>query len=51
MERRLLSLGDEQEREFAGIRERYADVRPFVSAAAVVFALTPADAAAMGGRA
>ena len=50
MERRLLSLGDEQEREFAGIRERYADVRPFVSAAAVVFALTPADAAAMGGQ-
>ena len=49
MEERLLTLSDEERREVAGIKERYADVQPFVSAAAVVFALTPRDAAAMGG--
>ncbi len=50
MEERLLTLSDEEQREIAAIRERYADVQPFVSAAAVVFALTPGDAAEMGGR-
>ena len=45
MQDRLADLDDEEARELAGIRERYADVRPFVSAAAVVFALTPTDAA------
>ena len=49
MQERLLTLRDEEEREVAGIRDRYADVQPYVSAAAVVFALTPADAAARGG--
>ena len=49
MQDRLDSLDEEQDRELAGIRERYADVQPHVSAAAVVFALTPADAAAWGG--
>ncbi|WP_338811875.1 hypothetical protein WDY66_00300 [Dermacoccus nishinomiyaensis] len=49
MENRLEALDDEQRRELALIRERYAEVKPFVSAAAVVFALTPADAAALGG--
>ncbi len=44
MERRLQSLDEEESRELAGIRDRYADVRPFVSAAAVVFAITPEDA-------
>ena len=46
MEERLASLDDEERREVAAIRERYADIRPHVSAAAVVFALTPQDAAA-----
>lgn len=50
MEDRLLTLADEEEREVEGLRERYADVRPFVSTAAVVFALTEADARAWGGE-
>ena len=49
MEERLETLDDEEAREVDGIRERYADIQPFVSAAAVVFALTPDDARAMGG--
>lgn len=44
MEDRLAGLDAEERREVATIASRYADVRPFVSAAAVVFALTPADA-------
>lgn len=44
MEDRLASLDDEEQREIAAIDERYSDIRPHVSAAAVVFALTPADA-------
>ena len=44
MEDRLESLDDEERREIASINERYRDIRPHVSAAAVVFALTPADA-------
>jgi hypothetical protein len=46
MEDRLASLDEEEQREVAAIGERYAEVKPHVSAAAVVFALTPADAAA-----
>jgi hypothetical protein len=46
MEDRLASLDEELGREVVSIEERYADVRAHVSAAAVVFALTPADAAA-----
>lgn len=49
MEDRLLALDDEEQREVEGLRERYADVRPFVSTAAVVFAVTEADARAWGG--
>ena len=45
MQDRLDSLDEEQDRELAGIRERYADVQPHVSAAAVVFA---ADAGRRG---
>jgi superfamily II DNA or RNA helicase len=45
MEDRLAGLDAEERREVAAIEERYADVRPHVSAAAVVFALTPDDAA------
>lgn len=45
MEDRLTSLDEEERREIATIRERYADVQPHVAAAAVVFALTPQDAA------
>ncbi|MDO5696759.1 MAG: DISARM system SNF2-like helicase DrmD [Dermatophilus congolensis] len=46
MENRLDALHDEEQREVAGIRERYADVTPYVSAAALVFALTADDVAA-----
>lgn len=49
MEKRLTTLGEEEARELAAVRERYSDVKPYVSAAAVVFALTPADASMMGG--
>jgi superfamily II DNA or RNA helicase len=45
MRERLDGLDQEEDREAVGIRERYLDVKPHVSAAAVVFALTPADAA------
>lgn len=46
MEDRLASLDEEEQREVATIRERYAEIKPHVSAAAVIFALTPEDAAA-----
>jgi hypothetical protein len=45
MEDRLANLDAEEQREIAAVGERYADVEPHVSAAAVVFALTPDDAA------
>lgn len=48
MEDRLATLAEEERREVAAIEQRYADVRPHVSAAAVVFALTPADARGEG---
>lgn len=41
MYERLDSLDDEEQREVASIRERCSDIKPYVSAAAVVFALTP----------
>ncbi len=44
MRRRLDELGDEEQREIAAITERYRDIKPHTTAAAVVFALTPADA-------
>ena len=44
MEDRLANLDGEEQREIAAIGERYADIKPHVSAAAVVFALTPQDA-------
>ena len=44
MEDRLATLADEEAREVAAIQDRYTDIRPHVSAAAVVFALTPQDA-------
>ncbi|QGF24997.1 DISARM system SNF2-like helicase DrmD [Raineyella fluvialis] len=44
MEARLDSLDQEEKRELEAIRARYTDVKPYVSAAALVFALTPADA-------
>lgn len=37
-------LGAEEDREVAAIRARYAEVRPYVTTSALVFALTPADA-------
>jgi superfamily II DNA or RNA helicase len=46
MEDRLDTLDDEEQREIAAIGARYADIQPHVTAAAVVFALTPQDAAA-----
>lgn len=44
METRLERLDDEEAREVEGIRTRYSDVLPYVSAAALVFVLTPQDA-------
>ena len=44
MSRRLDELDDEEAREIAAITDRYADVKPHTTAAAVVFALTPNDA-------
>lgn len=51
MNERLDSLDEEESREVDMIRERYTDIRPYVSAAAVVFALTPEDAASGDGAA
>lgn len=48
MVRRLDDLGDEEIRELESITARYAEVKPHTTAAAVVFALTPADAAEWG---
>lgn len=44
MSRRLDELDDEEAREIAAIADRYADVKPHTTAAAVVFALTRDDA-------
>ena len=44
IQRRLDELDDEETREIAAIKDRYADVRPHTTAAAVVFALTRNDA-------
>ncbi len=44
MRRRLDEIDDEEAREVAAIKDRYADVKPHTTAAAVVFALTGADA-------
>ncbi|RYC12678.1 ATP-dependent helicase [Nocardioides zhouii] len=44
MTRRLEELDDEEAREIAAITDRYADVKPHATAAAVVFALTRDDA-------
>jgi superfamily II DNA or RNA helicase len=44
MQRRLDALDDEEAREVTAITERYADVKPHTTGAAVVFALTREDA-------
>ncbi|PZU35961.1 MAG: DNA helicase, partial [Microbacterium sp.] len=44
MQRRLDELDDEERREITAIKDRYADVKPHTTAAAVVFALTRNDA-------
>jgi superfamily II DNA or RNA helicase len=44
MTRRLDELDDEERREIAAITDRYVDVKPHTTAAAVVFALTRSDA-------
>jgi superfamily II DNA or RNA helicase len=44
---RLASLEDEEQREVDSISARYAEIKPHVTAAAVVFALTPEDAQAV----
>lgn len=49
MERRRDELDDEEDREIAAITERYAEVKPHTTAAAVVFALTRDDAAEWAG--
>ena len=48
MKRRLEEIDDEEAREIEAISERYAEVKPHTTAAAVVFALTRADAAGWG---
>ncbi|MCM3882900.1 DISARM system SNF2-like helicase DrmD [Frankia sp. R82] len=48
MRERLESLAGEETREVATISQRYEEVKPHISAAAVVFALTEADAAQAG---
>ncbi|WP_220395845.1 hypothetical protein [Bifidobacterium pseudocatenulatum] len=45
MEQRLDDLGAEEQRELETIRNRYRDVKPYVSIAALVFAVSPQDAA------
>jgi superfamily II DNA or RNA helicase len=45
IEDRLTSLDEEERREIDGIKERYADVKPYVSAVALVFAVAREDAA------
>jgi superfamily II DNA or RNA helicase len=44
MTRRLDELDDEESREIAAITDRYADVKPHTTAAAIVFALNRIDA-------
>ncbi|WP_278265429.1 DISARM system SNF2-like helicase DrmD [Nocardia sp. AG03] len=44
MQQRRDNLNEEEQREITAVGERYADIKPYVSVAAVVFALTPADA-------
>ncbi|WP_435367608.1 DISARM system SNF2-like helicase DrmD [Glycomyces tritici] len=44
MEDRLLDLDRQKDLERAAIEARYTDVRPHLTGAAVIFALTPADA-------
>lgn len=44
IQRRLDELDDEEAREITTIKDRYAEVKPHTTAAAVVFALTRADA-------
>lgn len=44
MEERLDTLDEEERREIAAIEDRYADIRPHVAAAAVIFALSEDDA-------
>jgi superfamily II DNA or RNA helicase len=48
---RLNSLDDEERREIEAISARYAEIKPHVTAVAVVFALTPEDAEAVGSQA
>ena len=48
---RLNSLDDEERREIDAISARYAEIKPHVTAAAVVFALTPEDAEAARSQA
>lgn len=43
MTRRRDELDDEEAREIVAITDRYAEVKPHTTAAAIVFALTPAD--------
>jgi superfamily II DNA or RNA helicase len=48
MHERLDSLADEEQQEIDGLRERYTDVRAFISTAALVFAVTERDALTLG---
>ena len=50
MEERLSSLGEEETREVETISARYDDIKHHVSSAALVFAVSTADAANWGGQ-
>lgn len=50
IERRLDDVDDEAERELEAVRERYRDVRPYLTIAALVFAVSPQDVAEWEAR-
>lgn len=45
MEDRLSTLGEEERRELDAVAERYRDIKPYVTIAALAFAVSPEDAA------
>jgi hypothetical protein len=50
MRDRLSTLGMEEKRELEAVTERYRDIKPYVTIAALVFAVSPDDAKEWGDR-
>ena len=50
MRDRLSTLDMEEKRELEAVAERYRDIKPYVTIAALVFALSPSDAKEWGAR-